>query len=484
MNILRRLMVPGIFASGIICIATGCANVDLHQTIGNPGDYNYSPSIIEKGQRRDIWWCSPGVNPQDHSQDTDAIYYESLNTVTLEKHGPKLVLAETPGAWDSAFLCNPKVVRGIFHNPLSDGVDYTYALYYVATADPRGINNSIGVAFSNDGIHWKKYPDPVIRSTTETGYGVGQPALYNSDGKSAITMFYEDSAPVMHHVAAQSTDGIHFISLGTLTMKGINSDNPDPTWGDMSYDSAKEEWYAVFDTGLRPAETTSGTQERGQFGAELYKIPADALLSGSSPWQLVATFDTNSTGYESNFIPGFVHDEYGTLNLAGYPAIQMYTSVSYPQPAWDATPLQAANSATPDKWMLTPMEWSPTMGSLLPLRQYVNAQVHEDTTGWISPAGGFRQVGILGYLYRVPTQSATLPLYACKRDDKDYFVSLDSGCEGQRLLGKQGYAYSKITPGKTLIPIYRCSTGHDHFISTDAQCGGSTTDEFLAYIHP
>ena len=78
-------------------------------------------------------------------------------------------------------------------------------MYYVATAAITGTSNSIGVAFSNEGIVWKKYPEPVISSSSQTGYGVGQPALYNTDHKAGISMFYEDSNPTLHHVAAVST---------------------------------------------------------------------------------------------------------------------------------------------------------------------------------------------------------------------------------------------------------------------------------------
>ena len=65
------------------------------------------------------------------------------------------------------------------------------------------------------------------------------------------------------------------------------------------------EWYAVFNRPLRPPSTTGGVLERGQYGVELYKIPQNALLTGVSPWQQLATMDTNSTGFESNFIAGF-----------------------------------------------------------------------------------------------------------------------------------------------------------------------------------
>jgi hypothetical protein len=461
----------------------GCSQSLPKGAIGNIGRYNYSPSVIQTGNVRQFWWCSEGVNPIDHSQDVDVIYYESVDMSTSATVGPRLVLAETPGAWDSAYVCNPKVIGGVFTDPLGDGKTYTYAMYYVATNALDGVHNDIGVAFSNDGIEWKKYPEPVITSTSITTYGVGQPSLYNADHKSSISMFYEDTNPALHHVEAVSNDGLHFTIQGTLTTNGLDPDDPLAVWGDMSYDSVKGEWYAVFCRWLRPPSTTGDVPERGQYGVELYKIPKDALLNGNSPWQQLAIMDTNSTGYESNFIAGLVHDSYGNINVGAYPEVDLYTSISYPAPSWDATPAEAGSSARIGTWILMPMSWIPGT-NLVPFVNYYNGSQHEATTGWISPDGNFQSQGILGHLYTNPLQGATLPFYGCKGGQKDYFVSLDPACEGQRVLGKDGYAYAKPVSGLNLIPLYRCVSGGDHFVSTSAGCEGQTTDEFLGYVAP
>jgi len=462
---------------------SGCGVSSLPKgAIGNIGRYNYSPSIIENGDVRQFWWCSQGVNPKDPSQNTDAIYYESVNQKTSARVGPTLVLAETPGAWDSAYTCNPKVIEGVFTNPLGDGQTYTYAMYYVATANPAGVTNCIGVAFSNDGKTWKKYPQPVISSYTPLAYGVGQPSLYNADQKSAITMLYEDST--QGHVLAVSTDGVHFTGQGTLTTNGLDPDDPQPSWGDASYDSAKGEWYALFCRPFRAPSTTGNVVERGQYGVELYKIPKDSLLTGATPWQQLFIEDTNATGYESNFIAGFVHDPYGNINVAAYPEVDFYTSSSFPAPSWNATPADAGNSANINSWILLPMKWDPASDVLLPFTQYFNGTQHEATSGWISPDGGFQQQQILGHLYANPLQGATVPLYGCKGGQTEYFVSLDPACEGQRILGKDGYMYAKPVAGMSLVSIYRCRSGQDHFVSTSSSCGGKSMDEFLGYLAP
>jgi hypothetical protein len=451
----------------------------------NPGRtnrYNYSPTVIQTGNMRQIWWCGQAVNPADKSQDSDAILYESINLKTNVTTTPVTVLAETPGAWDSVYTCNPKVIKGTFVNPLGDGKTYNYAMYYVATADKNGDQNSIGVAFSNDGIRWNKYPKPVISPTTMVGYGVAQPAAYNSNGKAAIWIFYEDSLSDTH-VAVASSDGLHFAARGILTTAGIDPDTAVSGWGDMAYDSTNGYWYAVFNRRARDPSTTGGIVEQGSVGVELYRIPGSSLFTGATPWQELHTFDTNLTSSENNFLAGFVRDPFGTVNVGKYPTIQMEVSISNPPPDWNATPKEAGESASGRNWQLGLVEWAPDH-PLIALDRYANSTTRWVTTGWINPAIGFKMEMTLGHLYESPQQGATVPLYGCKRGATDYFVSLDHNCEGARILGKNGYGYAQPVAGRNLVPLYRCSTATDHFVSRDAKCEGQTTDELLGYAMP
>src|ERR1700722_16531887 len=120
MNILKNGVVKGsavLIALGMLIVALGCSQLLPEGSVGNVGRYNYSPSVIQTGSVRQIWWCGQGVNPNKTSQDTDAIFYESINLSTKVIYGPILALAETPGAWDSVYTCNPKVIGGSFENP-------------------------------------------------------------------------------------------------------------------------------------------------------------------------------------------------------------------------------------------------------------------------------------------------------------------------------------------------------------------------------
>jgi hypothetical protein len=427
-----------------------------------------------------FWWCGQAQNPSDNKL-SDTILYQSFNTTTQQTEKPQVVLAETVGSWDAAFTCNPRVIRGSFINPLGDDETYSYALYYVATADFNGINNSIGVAFSNDGVAWKKYPNPIIDSTSRSGYGVGQPVLYNRDGKSSLIMIYEDNSPTTHHVEATTTDGIHFTVSGTVTTNGMEA---GANWGDAGYDPITGYWYAAFNMGTRNPATTGGFTELAQYGFQLYRIPANSLLTGSTPWQLVQTVDTNLTGYEANFIPGLLHDGFGNLNVGPYPLLQVYPSISDPQPAWNATPLAVGQSGDVFKWVIGSYLIN-TQPHSMPLNRYSNLVTYEVTTGWTDPAADFKVHDVLGHLYETPQNGATRAFYGCKTGTTNYFVSLDPECEGEHIQGLEGYGYAAPVSGLKLVPLYRCSTGGPAtFVSNAANCETRGPGLLLGYALP
>ena len=465
-------------------LATGCGvtfgDPPPGAFLGRAGVYDYSPSAIQSGNLQQFWWCGEGSNPNRPSQKGDTILYASIDLSTKVMTTPVTVLGETPGSWDSKYVCNPKVVEGTFSNPLADGQNYTFAMYYVGTAG--GNANNIGVAFSNDGIHWNKYPKPVILATTLSNYGVAQPAPYNSDHKAGIWLFYEDSddPPFNQHFEATSSDGIHFTIAGKLTTIGLP---PDASWGDMAYDSAAGYWYAIYNVPMRPPSMTGGITERGQPGVTLYRIQGSSLLTGATPWQQLKTFDTNLTGNEADFIAGLLRDPYGNVNVGTYPTIQIFTSISNPPPSWDASPRDAGKSASPSRWDIGKVEWSPTP-PLMTLNRYFNKKVHEVTTGWVDLNGGFTQESTLGHLYESPQQGASVAFYGCKKNNSDYFMSLDSACEGQFFIGLDGYGYAQMQQGLSVVPLYSCSTDHDHFVSHDPNCEGQGAGKLLGFALP
>lgn len=473
--------------SAVFCLGGCSATVGTPSgaVVGRANQYDYSPSIIQVGRVQQFWWCGEGLNSAEPSHETDLILYESINLDTGEKVGPETVLDETPGAWDQAYTCNPQVVRGTFTNPLGDGATYTYAMYYEATAEVEGFNNSIGAAFSNDGIHWNKYPLPVIQTTYQHTYGPAQPAAYNSDGKQAVWVFYEDDEPPLEpdtHVQAVSLDGVHFTSIGTLTTNGLNIPPTLASWGNLAYNPADSYWYATYNLPTRSLASTGNAEERGSYGFQIYRIPRNDLLVGNTGWQLLKTFDTNLTGYETLFDAGFARDSSGNIYQDGSGNLQVFPSFANVRIPWNISPAGAATVADVTTWDIGQYTWSPKESLLYDLKRYKNSIAHDVTTGWIDPNGGFSLEKTLGQIYRSPQQGATVALYGCKGGEVDSFLSLDVACEGQRIIGIDGYMYAQPVAGLTLSPLYRCLNGTDHFASSDPQCEGSKTEELLGYM--
>jgi hypothetical protein len=198
---------------------------------------------------------------------------------------------------------------------------------------------------------------------------------------------------------------------------------------------------------------------------------------------MLKSFDTNLTGFELNFIAGILRDQYGNVNVGPYPTIQLFPSMSNPAPRWNASPAGVIQSAATRNWDIGKVEWVPNSPPMA-LNRYTNKIVDEVTTGWIDPGGNFTLESTLGHLYESPQQGATLAYYGCKSGDSDYFVSTDSTCGGNHLLGLDGYGYSQPDPGLTLVPLYSCYTGHDHFVSQEANCEGASAGTLLGYALP
>jgi hypothetical protein len=281
-------------------------------------------------------------------------------------------------------------------------------------------------------------------------------------------------------VKATSNDGVHFTVQGAITHKGLDPGCPGQ-WGDMAFDPKTGYWYALFNRDIRNPDTTGGITERGQYGVELYRIQDRTLLSGDVPWEQLATFDTNVTGFESNFIGAIVRDQFGSVVVGSYPAIEMYLSVSDPQPGWDYSAKDAGKSADPSTWDIAPVKWVPGQGPLA-LAQYSNGKSSLTTTGWVSPLAGFKQKSVIGHLYATPSVGATNRLYACKKGSEDSFFSLDPACQGSRIIGTSGFAYPQ--PQSQLVPLYQCMSTQGHFVSRDPKCQGQQQEQFLGYILP
>lgn len=430
----------------------------------NPSGYNYAPSLIVEGGTTDIWWCGQGK--------TDVIFHRTYSAQGGFSPA-QVVLQPRPGSWNRQYVCDPSVIKGSFRNPV-DGQPYAYAMYYSGADNLPGNNNHTGLAFSNDGVTWVDYPEPVIAPLNPTvaqgNYGAGQPATVNLDGHSSLLVFTTDLtgpqgvAGFGDLYVRRTADAVHFdppVRVPNRTGDGA-AINPN---SDFAYDASSGDIYVI--TGLPgrncqqvACKDPARNPDRETFQMGLYRMPLKALLSGTpATWIPVGTLNSDVTGFYLNHSPGFQRDPFGRLTPF-LPRITVYFSGGDPYPG---------------TWRIAAATEDPT-ADRAPLKRALGPGGHWVTTGYIAP--GYTLETALGALFLVP-KPGTAKLMSCLAG-ADHFLSRDPNCEGRTPLGQTGYLYEAPHPGSH--PIYRClAGGRDHFVSTDAKCEGQATEGLLGY---
>ncbi|HEX5119693.1 MAG TPA: hypothetical protein VFW65_31275 [Pseudonocardiaceae bacterium] len=547
---LRRTLVLAAVAglvSGLALAAPSAADTQLrdnmvlshtlvNRTTGqNVAVYDYAPTVVQEGDIQHYYWCGygdhlsatytlpdGGTTVSGGGVRTDNIYYRSYDTSTHQWQQPAPQEVFWPSAdakygtsaqnyWDSAFTCNPTVITGDF---TFQGTTYHQALYYVGarcavvapgSAHPVncGIHGSIGVAFTNDWVHFTRYtdasgvPQPVLQWPCAFGYGYGQPSAYNLNGSGGIRLFYvrshsdrptEPGKPATcaggaDYQIADSTDGVHFGSPNKLTTAGI-TENRQPENAAFAYDKDTHDWYMSGEFGAYKVGSTTVDLA----GFSLYRLHGSDLTSGTAAWQKLTTVDTVRTGFAQNFIPTITRDRFGNVNITGlYPDIQITYSMYDPRLPWsDTTGVPTDRSQRAAHWDINQLSWEPGH-PLVDLRRYYSSHLdrHVATTGHIDTTEFALEDTSkqLGALYEAPNPSdgATVAMYLCKvRPTYDYFVSTQPDCEGQTMVGLEGYGYAPSAAAAGRVPWYRCIARGRHFVSNDPGCEGLSKDTGIA----
>jgi hypothetical protein len=105
------------------------------------------------------------------------------------------------GAWDERAVADPYVIR----------IEPYFYMYYLG--QDRAVRQRIGVARSGDGVHWEKLrANPVVEMDEEEA-GVGEPAVWQSDGFYWMLYTVRDFAENRYLRLARSTDGVRWTKL-------------------------------------------------------------------------------------------------------------------------------------------------------------------------------------------------------------------------------------------------------------------------------
>ncbi|UIN38391.1 hypothetical protein [Methylobacterium oryzae] len=426
-----------------------------------PQGYNYAPSIINTGGTTDVWWCGQGA--------TDVIYHR---TATGAGFGPIQQVLFPRQAWNSAYTCDPSVIRGNFTNP-QDGQHYTHIMYYSGANNLPGNNNQLGLAYSNDGINWVDWQgDSILKpiGDASNNYGLGQPSTFNADGQSSLFVFTTDTSvpadPNFAQIFVRHTpNGVNFEAPVRLPARATDGTSIGPN-SDFGYDYNTGDVYMMSslpgrNCNAEPCKDKVNNPDRETYQMGLYKMPISQVLSGQPfQWTPLGQLNTDQTGFYLNHSPGFNRDPSGNITPF-FPNIQIFFAGGDPSPTtWKLT-FSILNKDDP----------------FAPLVRYYNGQVHKVTSGYAGP--GFNAEFQLGRGL-VAATAATHKLYSCFTG-ADYFLSNDAGCEGQQHLGVTAEVFNNQEANTHAI--YRCWAGNHHFASNDPGCEGTTTEGPLGYIY-
>lgn len=288
--------------------------------------YDYAPSVIQEGSVQKIWWCGFGQDGADN------IFYQEIDVPRQTGTPIRSVLSKLPGSsWQSQHVCDPAVVTGDFR-PYSHG-PYRYAMFYTATAGGDG-GNAIGVVFSKDGIKWDGQeasynPFPLLdgraapkteRCKKNKGYGIGQPGVWNRNGKASLQLFWTDTCQVEgkdgFYTTTLSIDeaGFHFGSPVLLSQSGAV-----PRWNnDIAVDSSKDILYLAapqsdfFDDCSGPRDPRLDCKGE-MVSFQVLTMDVNTALSGGGTWNREFGVTPELTGFKRNYSPTFLRNGYGEL---------------------------------------------------------------------------------------------------------------------------------------------------------------------------
>jgi subtilisin family serine protease len=144
----------------------------------------------------------------------------------------------------------------------------------------------------------------------------------------------------------------------------------------------------------------------------------------------------------------------------------------------NATPNKITNPGTGSPNRLLFVAQGPPPPAV-PVYRFWNGRDHITSTA--TSISGYQREAMLGSV-RTSPEAGTRPIYQCLVGGWDYMTSIDSNCEGQRIIGLIGYVYTSPPAGSSQI-IYRCRMNHgDHFDSPSSNCEGQIAEGPIGYL--
>lgn len=315
---LRNKLAKSILTLAVAVMTT--ASVVAPSTAATPnlfnasaGIYNYCPTSIDYGNNTGIVaYCT-------NTRSSVVVDSIAVRGITNGQAGAQsIILSPTPGAWDSAHVCDPSIVAGNF---TYNGTAYTYLMAYLGCNTLDNQMNQVGFAVSNSPTSgWVKCDavNPVVRHSYDASqpgfqWGVGQPSLINLDGQGNILLFYTSGTynETCTYVQQLNVSDINNI-VNNGTAKVTNNGTGDfISNGDFA--AYGNDLYVACDTHPFAAGVLGNISNT----ESIYKMSLSSLydLNGmaNGTWELVTRIGGETTGHTKNHNGCFVTNAYGSL---------------------------------------------------------------------------------------------------------------------------------------------------------------------------
>jgi predicted GH43/DUF377 family glycosyl hydrolase len=182
----------------------------------------YSVDGIHWTERRSILSPDPGSWEGDYiasngsallAEDKYLYWYQGGRTPLIglatssdghrwTRHGPPVVETGPRGSWDERGVADPYVIR----------IGTTFYMYYLG--QDRARRQRLGVARSEDGVHWQKYLRNPVLELGEPGAfdetGLGEPAVWQQHGSYWMLYTARDRREYRRLGLARSQDGVQW----------------------------------------------------------------------------------------------------------------------------------------------------------------------------------------------------------------------------------------------------------------------------------
>lgn len=269
------------------------------------GKWDSYPSHLFYGGQHHIWWCSRSTVSGSLSTYTDGIFH-AVKTGSLGLGGLggwagyTEVFNNTKSPWSTNHTCDPSVIRGTFSY---NGKAYTHAMYWTSdtNAVTAGVDNAVGVAFSNDGLTWIPYPSPVITTYNppDGSYGAGAGSVNFNPATGKLAYAYDDTTLSPVSRLMETTDGITFTPSPPYSTQ-LSAVSPSQGRApDIAFDPQNLRWYATVQVLDQEVRVLRSSNTNDLFG----------------PWVQVGLFNSVLTGNVRNNNPGLGKNADGTLYI-------------------------------------------------------------------------------------------------------------------------------------------------------------------------